>query len=431
MTAGRGGVSRRRFGALTGAGLLAGVLPAGSRRQAALAAAARVVVVGGGVGGATAAKWLALSGAGFEVTLVEPNARYLTPFFSNLFLGDLREIEALTHDYAALAGRPGVRLVEETAVELDPVARRVGLASGATLSYDRAILAPGIGFRTADIEGYGPEAAACMPHAWGGAAQLVLLKRQLSAMENGGLVVITVPRRPFRCPPAPYERAAMIGRFLKRHKPDSKVLVLDANESMPLQELFLRGWERYAPGMIEWLPSDFTGGGLRAVDACNRTVMTEDDSFAAAVANVIPPQRAADIAVAAGLADDSGWCPVHPPTMESRLQPGVHLVGDAIAASPMPKSGFAAHHQAIVAAGAVIAALTGAANPLPPLDNACWSFLAADNVVRLRSRYEIRGEEIVLTEGFVSDDQESDATRAAAAREAQAWYDDFTDAIFG
>jgi len=401
----------------------------GQRR--AYASAARVVVIGGGVGGATAAKWLALSGTGLEITLVEPNAHYLTPFFSNLFLGDLRDIDSLTHSYTALAGRSGVRILQDWAIDIDPVTRRVRLASGAMLDYDRAILAPGIGFRGEEIGGYGPEVAACMPHAWGGADQLALLKSQLTAMDDGGLVVISVPRRPFRCPPAPYERAAMIGRFLSRHKPHSKILVLDANENMPLQELFLRGWESYSPGMIEWLPGDFTGGGLRAIDACNGTLMTDDETFTAAVANVIPPQRAADIAMNTGLANDSGWCPIHPPTMESRLHAGVHLVGDAIEASPMPKSGFAAHHQAIVCAGAVVAALIGTRSPLPALDNACWSFLAPDNVVRLRSRYEIRGDEIVLTEGIVSDGEESSATRAAAAREAHAWYGEFTEAIFG
>lgn len=431
MKPGRGAVSRRQFNVLSGASLLAALLGTMPTRRRAQAAAARIVVIGGGIGGATAAKWLALSRAGLEIVLVEPNARYLTPFFSNLFLGDLRDIESLTHGYGTLAGRPGVRLVQDSARGIDPVARRVRLASGETLAYDRAILAPGIGFRDTRIEGYGPETAACMPHAWGGAEQLILLKNQLRAMQNGGLVVISVPRRPFRCPPAPYERAAMIGRFLNQHKPRSKILVLDANDSMPLQELFLRGWERYAPGMIEWLPGDFTGGGLRAVEPCERLLKTADETFAAAVANVIPPQRAADIAIDAGLANPSGWCPVHPRTMESRLHPGIHLVGDAIEARPMPKSGFAAHHQAIVCAGAVVAAVTGTAVPLPALDNACWSFLAPDNVVRLRSRYEIRGEEIVMTEGFVSDGEESDATRAAAAREASTWYDDFTEAVFG
>lgn len=423
-------ISRRRF-ALCGAVLMAAGMTAVARRRAAGTVPARVVVIGGGVGGATAAKWLAIAGADIEITLVEPNARFLTPFFSNLYLGDLRDLEALIFGYAALAHRRGVRIVQDRAVGIDAAARRVHLESGAALAYDRVIVAPGIGFRGEEIEGYGPDAAACMPHAWGGAEQLALLKRQLLAMDDGGLVVITVPRRPFRCPPAPYERAAMIGRLLKRDKPRSKVLVLDANGSMPLQELFLRGWERYAPGLIEWLPGDFTGGGLRGVDPCGHILMTEDERFSAAVANVIPPQRAADLATRSGLADESGWCPVHPPTMESRLQPGVHLVGDAIEASPMPKSGFAAHHQAIVCAGAVLAALTGTVSPLPPLDNACWSFLAADNVVRLRSRYEIHGEEIVMTDGFVSDGEESDATRAAAAREAEAWYRDFTQAIFG
>ena len=65
------------------------------------AARPKVVVVGGGAGGATAARFLALDDRlGAEVTLVEPSRTYHTCFFSNLYLGGLRDYASIIHGYA-------------------------------------------------------------------------------------------------------------------------------------------------------------------------------------------------------------------------------------------------------------------------------------------------------------------------------------------
>ena len=46
-----------------------------------------------------------------------------------------------------------------------------------------------------------------------------------------GRVVISAPANPFRCPPGPYERASLIAYYLKKAKPRSKLIVLDAKDS--------------------------------------------------------------------------------------------------------------------------------------------------------------------------------------------------------
>jgi len=423
--------SRRRFAKLAGAAGLTAAARVARPVRAGAAVQGRVVVIGGGVGGATAAKLIARDSPGLDVTLVEPAPRYVTPFFSNLYLGGLRPIKTLSHGYGALREKYGVRLIHARAVDIDPAARKVRLSDGARLAYDRLVVAPGIGFRAEAIEGYDAAATQAMPHAWAGGAQLELLKRQLDAMADGGLVLMAVPQRPYRCPPAPYERAALIAGYLKRHKPRSKILIIDSKDSFPLQDLFEDGWYRFAEGLIEWLPGEFNGGGVKAVDVRARRVMTEDEAFGGDVINLIPPQRAGDIALAAGLADETGWCPVDPRAMASRLQPDIHVVGDAIDPGQMPKSGFGAHHQARLCAAAVRAALTGAPVTPAPLLNACWSFLAADHVIRVSGTYEATAETLTLKSGFISARDEDDRTRAAAAREATRWYADFTHDIFG
>ena len=244
------------------------------RPQAARGQAkARIIVIGGGVGGATAAKYLALGSEALDVTLVEPKARYTTCFFSNLYLAGLRSLESLTHGYETLAQRYGVNVVHDTVTAIDPVAKNVSLEGGAKLSYDRIVLAPGIAFKAGAIEGYDDAATRIMPHAWTAGPQTRLLRQQLESMADGGVFVLVAPPDPFRCPPGPYERASLIAYYFKQYKPRAKILILDAKDSFFAQDVFEDGWNRHYPGMIEWLPGQFTGG-IKAVDVKDRSVKT-------------------------------------------------------------------------------------------------------------------------------------------------------------
>lgn len=418
--------TRRQFGALAGASSLSLLSPHVARSQAA----ARVVVIGGGVGGATVAKYLAASEDAIHVTLVEPKRRYTTCFFSNLYLAGLRSLESLTHGYETLARRYAITVIRDAAIAIDPVARTVGLANGAELSYDRLVLAPGISLKFDAIEGYDEAASEAMPHAWTAGPQSVLLRRQLESMEDGGVFLIVAPPDPFRCPPGPYERASLVAYYFKQFKPRAKILILDAKDSFSGQSLFQDAWNRRYPGMIEWLPAQFIGR-IAAVDVRSRSVRTAADNFTAAVANIIPPQRAGALAQRAGLADASGWCPVDPVTFESKLQGGIHLVGDAIGGGDMPKSAFSANSQAKACAFAVAASLTGSARPPPHLFNTCFTFLAPDDAWSNAISYEPVGPAIKTARAFVSKVEETAETRRAAARAATGWYAAFTHDLFG
>ena len=408
------------------AGLAAACLAAPGRA----AAAPRVVVIGGGAGGATAARYLAMADIPLDVTLVEPKRQYTTCFFSNLYLAGLRSFESLTHGYESLAGRYGVRVIHERADAIDPAAKTVTLANGIGLTYDRLIVAPGIAFQDGAIAGYDDAASEVMPHAWMAGRQTQLLRRQLEAMEDGGLFLMAAPADPFRCPPGPYERASMVATYFKQHKPRSKILILDAKDTFFEQDLFQEGWNRHYPGMIEWLPNQFIGA-IESVDPREMSVRTASQVFKADVVNVIPPQQAAGLAHRAGLADATGWCPVDPVTFQSTLHPGIHLIGDAASTGAMPKSAFAANSQAKACAFAVASALGGGEASRPFLYNTCYTFLAPDDAVSDAISFKVADGKIGIADILISQPDETAAVRAQSVHEADGWYDAFTHDIFG
>jgi sulfide dehydrogenase [flavocytochrome c] flavoprotein chain len=419
--------TRRRFLGLAAAAIAVPFLPTRATAQAAV----RVVVVGGGFAGATCARFLRRRNPRLEVTLVEPNDTFTACPFSNAVLAGLRDIRDQRFGYQALRA-DGIAVVHAAAVAIDPQGRRARLADGAMLPYDRLVVAPGIDFRWDGIPGYTEAAADRMPHAWKAGEQTLLLRRQVEGMADGDLMVMAVPANPYRCPPGPYERASLIAHYLKTTRPRSKLIVLDAKDSFSKQELFTGAWKRLYPGLLEWVPLS-QGGKVTAVDPAAGTVSTDFEKYRPAVANIIPPQRAGRIAELAGVADRTGWCPIDPVTFESRLQPGIHVIGDAAIAGAMPKSAFAANAQAKVCAAAVATLLGGGAPEAPVLVNTCYSLAAPDYGFSIAGVYRPRGGQLVDVEGAggASSPHASPETRAMEARYAEAWFRTITDEVFG
>jgi NADPH-dependent 2,4-dienoyl-CoA reductase/sulfur reductase-like enzyme len=271
-----------------------------------------------------------------------------------------------------------------------------------------------------------------MPHAWNAGPQTDLLRRQLESMEDGGLVVFAAPANPYRCPPGPYERASLIAYYLKTKKPRSKVLVLDAKDAFSKQKLFQQAWQQLYPGLLEWV-SLSSGGKVTSVDPAAMTVTTDFQTYKPAVANIIPAQKAGGIAEAAGVVDRTGWCPIDPTTFESRLQPNVHVIGDAAIAGAMPKSAFAANAQAKVSAAAVAALLAGVAPVSPKLINTCYSLVAPDYGISIAGVYHPDNGQLVEVAGAggVSPLDAPASTRATEASIANGWFRTLTAEVFG
>lgn len=376
---------RRLLGAGTSAAALA---LAGCATPSSGPSIGRVVVVGGGFGGATAARYLRLWGGNVDVTLVERQASFVSCPMSNLVVGGYKQIGEITRGYDGLKA-VGVKVRQGEVVAIDAGAREVKLADGAELPYDRLVLSPGVDFMTDSIAGLSaPAAQAKFLHAWKAGPQTVALRRQLEAMNDGGVYAIAIPKAPYRCPPGPYERACMVASYLKTAKPKSKVLILDGNaEIISKKGLFEKVFKEMYPGLIEYRAN----AEVKQVDAAAGLVKTDFDDVRADVINVVPPQRAGEIAAKAGLVNmNSRWVGVNWQTMESTAVPGIHVLGDATFSAPlMPKSGHMANQHAKVAAAAIIQLLKGEpVSATPVVMNTCYSFVSETQAIHVASVHQ-------------------------------------------
>ncbi len=420
--------TRRRFIlAMGGAGAAFGLsrpVPAGVKKKA------RVVVVGGGYGGAIAAKYIRKLDPHIEVTLIEKNRQFVSCPLSNEVLGGERDIASLTFGYEGLKGH-GVKVVHDEVVGIDADKHRVRTRGGGTYAYDRLVVSPGIDFRWEAIGGYGPEVAERLPHAWKAGPQTLLLRKQITALRDGDNVLIVAPPNPFRCPPGPYERAAQIAHYLKAHKPRSKVIILDPKDKFSKQGLFTAGWKKFYGDRIQWI-GGFAGGKVESVDPKKMTVQAEVETFKGGVINVIPPQKAGPIAHKAGLADESGWCPVDQKTFESLRHADIHVIGDACIAGKMPKSGYAANSQGKVCAVAVVAALNGEPVPEPSYINTCYSLIAPSYGISVAAVYRLQDGRIVPVKGAggLSPAEAPEHVRRMEAMNARSWFRNITSDMF-
>ena len=357
---------------------------AGAAGKGGGASPGRVVVVGAGYGGATAAKYLRLlSGGRIEVILVDRSASFVSCPVSNRVLGGQVTLEQLTFGYDVLQRRHGVKFMRGSVTAIDADKSRI-VVDNRTLPYDRLIVAPGIDF----IFDAWPVLAGAqdqIPHAWKAGPQTRNLQRQLSAMPNGGVFTIVVPPQPYRCPPAPYERACQVAFYLKTHKPRSKIVVLDANPVITSKRaLFERAWRDLYPGMIDYLP----GSEMQQVEVATKTVKTAFDTVKSSVLNIIAPQRAGRLARDAGLVNGEGrWCEVDFLSYASTVLPRVHVIGDAVE-SGLPKSAHMANAQAKVCARAVVDLMLGQApDPAPAFANTCYSYVDDRQAMHISTLY--------------------------------------------
>ena len=419
--------TRRNFLKTAAAASVATLIPGSSKAQAR----GRIVVVGGGFGGATCARYLRRVAPELDVTLIEPSEAFVTCPFSNTVIAGLNGIDFVTHGFNGLR-RAGIAVVRDRVSTIDPGARSVRLAGGGAVSYDRLVLSPGIDIKWRAIEGYDEAAAEIMPHAWKAGPQTLLLRRQLEAMPDGGVVTMTIPANPYRCPPGPYERASLIAHYLKTRKPRSKLILLDAKDSFSKQGLFIEGWKQLYGDLIEWVPFG-TNGNLLRVDTKTMTIYSEFGEQRASVANIIPPQRAATVVDSAGLTGGGDWCTVNPTTFESTIAPNIHVLGDAIIAGAMPKSGFSAGSQAKVCAYAIAALQSGAPLPIPSFINTCYSLVAPDYGISVADVYRIGSEGTIAAvtgAGGVSPIGASAAFRSQEADYARGWYASITSDMY-
>src|SRR5262245_57875716 len=423
-------MTRRNFSLFAGASLATLSTPLFAPSVLAQAKP-RLVVIGGGPGGATVARYVANESAGaVDVTMIEPLKTFTTCFFSNLYVGGFRDIKSLRHNYDKVR-KGGVNVVQVMAGSIDRDKKQVHVAGGARVPYDRLVIAQDKHLKWDSVPGYSEAASMIMPHAWKPGAQTELLVKKLNALNDGDTIVMIAPPNPYRCPPGPYERASMFAHVLKQkgHR-SSRIIVLDPKPTFSKQALFLEGWEKHYPGMIEWQDPKMHGG-VKGVDPSTGEVKTDLANYKAALVNVIPAQMAGRIARDAGLADASGYCPIDPETMKSKMDANIFVVGDACIPGDMPKSAFSANSQAKVAAMTIRGELAGARTFPARYNNTCWSLIAPDDNVKVGGTYEAGDGKIKQATTFVSQKGEPAAVRKQNYQESVDWYAGIVSDIFG
>lgn len=391
----------------------------------------RLVVVGGGFAGATLARSVKRLSPEITVVLIEARERYVSCPMSNLVIAGRRSLAAQTFDYRGLEAA-GVEVVRGMAVDVDATKQCVRLQGGVTIDYDRLVLAPGVMLNFDQLSGMSEQGAEKMPHAWQAGAQTTLLRRQIEAMPDDGLVVISVPAAPYRCPPGPYERASLMASYLKQNKPKAQILILDSNERFSKQALFQQGWKRLYGDRIRWQSASNDGRVIRVEPDAMR-LHTDFATHTPDVANIIPPQQAGLIAHRAGVADASGWCPVNSLSFESRLQPNIHVIGDAAIAAPMPKSAFAANAQAKVCAIAMVRLFRGMQPQSTVLANTCYSYLEPNSAISISGAYRTQDGQFasIAAAAGTSPLIPPEGLQAQEALHAADWFRAITQETFG
>jgi sulfide dehydrogenase [flavocytochrome c] flavoprotein chain len=334
----------------------------------------RVVVIGGGMAGTTVAKYLRLwSGSAVDVSLVEPNATYYSNIFSNMVLTGERTLNQLAYNYNTIVSKYGIKVYPNAVSSINPANRTVTLNSGATLAYDRLVIAPGIDFDALPISGTAANQAKVV-HAWKAGSQTTSLQAQIQSMTKADTFILTIPPKPYRCPPGPYERACVVADYLARVKKGGKVIVLDANSGITAEpENFGNAFNVTHKNIITYVPNAL----LTSIDANTGTVVTSAGTFKGKVINAIPMHKAGGIITQSGIglanAGNGRWAGVNVLSYESTAVPNIHIIGDA-AATTQPKAGHIANAEAKVCADAIIHLLRGeAVNQNPMTNSACFT----------------------------------------------------------
>lgn len=447
-------LNRREFLGLLGATALAGAFPL---RSAFAGAQPHVVIIGGGVGGATTAKYLRLFDANLKVTVIEKNPVYIRPYGSSEVVTGHIKMDDLNVTYDVLKSKYGVNFIIDEVVGFDPDKRSVKLKDGRAVRYDKLVLSPGIELLYDKIPGYSAEIAETkVTSGWIPGKQTALLGEQLKAMPQGGTFLMVAPPVPYRCPPGPYERSALVAEWCQKHNPTAKIIIVDPKDEFVTDQTMILGWnrlygfnipEKYLkdmpasveikqhrnPSILSWITKS-DGGTPVSLDAANMTVKTEGGDIKADVINIVPPMRAGKIATAMGLTDEKGWCPNNRKTFESTLHPHVHVIGDACHADVMPKSGFSANTHAKGVARAIVEALAGREMPTPNWENTCYALAGTNYGLYVADVFElVEAENKIKRVGKASRYLKLDATPAQIRMGAvyqQAWMKSFTEDCF-
>ncbi|MCX7738145.1 MAG: NAD(P)/FAD-dependent oxidoreductase [Hydrogenothermaceae bacterium] len=341
---------------------------------------AKVVVIGGGYGGITAAKYIKKQNPEVSVILIEKNPFFVSCPMSNHYLGGFYEFSELCFAYNNLTVKYGIEVINDRVQDID-LDKKVVITPNLRVFYDFLILSPGISY---DINEEEKAFYKAYPPAFKPGGEHLYLKKLIEEFE-GGDIVMTVPAYPYRCPPAPYERAAVILNYLKKRNLKAKLYFIDANERPIINaEGFMNAYYELYKGYAEYI----TGTYVKSIDHGKKIVKTTNGEFKFSLANVIPPMKASKIVEKIGLLEPGQkWVEVDTFTFETKIK-DVYVIGDS-ARTFLPKSGFGAHMQGKIVANNITEKITGKKSKDELLMVLCYSMVSDEEAIMSETSFRI------------------------------------------
>ena len=387
----------------------------------------KVVVVGSGFGGGTCIKFLSKFSKILDLHVIDKYTQIQTCPFSNLVLGSVMDYQDITFN----VNKNLEAKFHTTQVKyINSEKKRIYFSDDMSMNYDYLILSPGIGFKKNQINGYSIDDKSFVPHCWTGDKQIFEFKKRLNSLDDFCNLIISAPEYPYRCPPAPYERASMIANYLKKKKKKFKIFVLDSKNSFTKQEIFFNEWKKKYDDSIEWISKN---DGGKVVNVKNGVVSTETGlKFSPDFLHIIPNQQASEIFHNSGLTSDD-WCLINPVNFEIVDCKDIYALGDSIDAGDMPKSSFSANSQAKMLSMNLVNKILNKDYVDPVFLNTCYSFSSGDRAFSITSWYRLNSQKnrIISLGSKESDVDASDLDRLRESKEAYDWYENITGMIYG
>ena len=386
----------------------------------------KVVVLGAGFGGASCVNYLSNFTDLIDLIVVDKNRWIKTCPFSNLVIGNLLDESNITFKPRF---NKNVKFVVNELKFIDADKKEILFVDELSLDYDFLIMAPGIGYKKEQIQGYSIDDNENIPHCWDGENKISYFKKSLDSLENNCKVIISCPDYPYRCPPAPYERASMIASFLKNKKNKFKILIFDSKNSFTKKNIFLKEWKKIYGDSIEWI-SRKKGGLINRLEK-NRVINNDGEKIDGDFIHIIPEQSAGKIIFDSKLCNGD-WCKINPQTFQLLNFKDIYVVGDSIDAGDMPKSAFSAESQAKILSLNLVNRILEKAYLDPVFLNTCYSFSSYDRAFSITSWYRLNSnnDRIVSLGSSQSSEDGLLDERLRESKEAYGWYESITKALY-
>ena len=387
----------------------------------------KVVVLGAGFGGASCVSYLSNFTNLIDLVVIDKNEWIKTCPFSNLVIGSLLDEHNITFKPRF---NKNIKFVVNELKFIDAEKKQILFVDNLLLDYDFLIISPGIGYKKKQIQGYSVDDHENIPHCWDGENKISYFKKILNSLEDNSKIIISSPDYPYRCPPAPYERASMIANFLKSKNNRFKILIFDSKNSFTKKNIFLKEWKEIYGDSIEWI-SRKKGGLINKLEK-NKVINSDGEKIEGDFIHIIPEQNAGKIIFDSQLCN-TDWCKINPQTFQLSNFKDIYVVGDSIDAGDMPKSAFSAESQAKILSLNLVNRILQKAYLDPVFLNTCYSFSSNNRAFSITSWYRLntKKDRIISLGSSQSTEDGFHDERLRESKEAYGWYESITKTLYG